>query len=202
MPGGKMDSATSTFGLVERFKKGETEAFSLIFRKYRRRLAVLVHYKMSPELRGAVEVEDILQEVFLSAAQDIGNFTYQSPGSLMAWLSRISDHVIVDAARYQNRGKRHAEEMLRFRSASNPAGPDPVDLETPSRVFARTEGVQILLKKLDVLPAEYREMILLAKFEGLTTKEISERVEKSRESVALTLHRALKRFRELEAAAR
>jgi RNA polymerase sigma factor (sigma-70 family) len=108
--------------------------------------------------------------------------------------------VIVDAARYQRRGKRHAEEMLRFRSRSNPAGPDPVDSETPSRVFARKEGLQILLKRLDVLPAEYREMILMAKFEGLTTKEISERVKRSRESVALTLHRALKRFRELEAA--
>lgn len=195
-----MDS-TSTFGLVERFKKGETEAFSLIFRKYRRRLAVLVHYKMSPEMRGVVEADDILQEVFLAAAQDMGNFTYRSPGSLMAWLSRIADHAIVDAARYQGRGKRHAEEMLRFRSASNPAGPEPLDTETPSRVFAREEGVQILLKKLDLLPAEYREMILLAKFEGLTTKEISDRVGKPRESVALTLHRALKRFRELEAAA-
>jgi RNA polymerase sigma-70 factor, ECF subfamily len=197
-----MDSATSTFGLVERFKRGETEAFSLIFRKYRRRLAVLVHYRMSSELRGAVEVDDILQEVFLAAAQDMGNFTYQFPGSLMAWLSRISDHVIVDAVRYQNRGKRHAGEMLRFRSNSNPAGPEPVDRETPSQVFARTENMQILLKKLDCLPVEYREMILLAKFEGLTTKEISERVKKSRESVALTLHRALKRFRELEAPAR
>jgi RNA polymerase sigma-70 factor, ECF subfamily len=196
-----MDSATSTFGLVERFKRGEAEAFSLIFRKYRRRLAVLVHYKMSSELRGAVEVDDILQEVFLAAAQDMGNFTYQSPGSLMAWLSRISDHVVVDAVRYQNRGKRHAEEMLRFRSESNPAGPEPVDRETPSQVFARTENMQILLKKLDALPVEYREMILLAKFEGLTTKEISDRVKKSRESVALTLHRALKRFRELEAPA-
>jgi RNA polymerase sigma-70 factor, ECF subfamily len=196
-----MDSATSTFGMVERFKRGETEAFSLIFRKYRRRLAVLVHYKMSSELRRVVEVDDILQEVFLAAAQDMGNFTYQSPGSLMAWLSRISDHVIVDAARYQQRGKRHAEEMLRFRSESNPTGPEPVNSETPSQVFDRAESMQILLKKLDALPAEYREVILLAKFEGLTTKEISERAKKSRESVALTLHRALKRFRELEAAA-
>ena len=161
---------------------------------------MLVHYKMSPELRVVIEADDILQEVFLAAAQDMGNFTYQSPGSLMAWLSRISDHVIVDAARYERRGKRHAEELLRFRSRSNPAGPDPVDYETPSRVFARKEGLQILLKKLDALSAEYREMILMAKFEGLTTKEISERVKKSRESVALTLHRALKRFRELEAA--
>jgi RNA polymerase sigma-70 factor, ECF subfamily len=196
-----MDSRTSTFGLVERFKKGETEAFSLIFRKYRRRLAVLVHYKMSAELRGAVEVDDILQDVFLTASQDIGDFTYQSSGSLMAWLSRISDHVVVDAARYHKREKRNAEEMLRFRSESNPAGPEPVDSETPSRVFLRAENMQLLLKKLDALPAEYREMILLAKFEGLTTKEISERVKKSRENVALTLHRALKRFRELEAPA-
>ncbi|HEY6389517.1 MAG TPA: sigma-70 family RNA polymerase sigma factor [Candidatus Acidoferrum sp.] len=196
-----MDSATSTFGLVERFKRGETEAFSLIFRKYRRRLAVLVHYKMSAELRAAVEVDDILQEVFLAAAQDMGNFAYESPGSFMAWLSRISDHVVVDAVRYQNRGKRHAEEMLRFRSESNPLGPEPVDGNTPSRVFERAEDVQILLKKLDALPTEYREMILLAKFEGLTTKEISERVKKTRESVALTLHRALKRFHELEAVA-
>src|SRR5438132_14256860 len=96
---GKMDSATSTFGLVERFKRGETEAFSLIFRKYRRRLAVLVHYKMSPELRGAVEVEDILQEVFLSAAQDSGNFTYHSRRRLMAWLTRYWDHVDVCGCR-------------------------------------------------------------------------------------------------------
>ena len=197
-----MDSETSTFGLVERFKRGETEAFSLIFRKYQRRLAVLVHYKMSAELRGAVEAEDILQEVFLAAAQDMRNFTYRSPGSLMAWLSRIADHVIVDQARFQNRGKRQAGEMLRFRSESNPAGPEPADPETPSRVFAQAEGVRMLLKKLDVLPAEYREMILLAKFEGLTTAEISSRLGKSRESVALTLHRALKRFREVEGAAR
>lgn len=196
-----MDSSTSTFGLVERFKRGETEAFSLIFQKYRRRLAVLVHYKMSPELRSSIEADDVLQEVFLTAAQDMGKFTYQSPGSLMAWLSRIADHAIVDAARYQNRGKRHAEEMLRFRSGSNPVGPEPVDRETPSRIFSRAEDMQILLKKLDALPSEYRESILLAKFEGLTTQEISERLKKSRESVALTLHRALKRFRELEARA-
>jgi len=163
---------------------------------------VLVHYKMSAELRGAVEVEDILQEVFLAAAKDMRNFTYESPGSLMAWLSRISDHAVVDAVRYEKRGKRHAEEMLRFRSKSNPAGPEPVDKDTPSQLFARAEGMQILLERLDALPPDYREMILLAKFEGLTTKEISERVKKTRESVALTLHRALKRFRELEAVAK
>lgn len=197
----EMDSPTSTFGLVERFKNGDTEAFGLIFRKYQWRLAVLVHYKLSPTLRSVTEVDDILQEVFLAAAQDMRQFTYQSPGSLMAWLSRIADHVIADAARYQNREKRRAKELVRFRSESNPAGPEPMDSETPSRIFEREEGLQVLLRKLDVLPADYREMILLSKFAGLTTKEISESSGRSRQSVALTLHRALKRFRELEAKA-
>jgi RNA polymerase sigma-70 factor, ECF subfamily len=193
-----MNSPTSTFDLVERSKRGEQEAFSLLFHKYQRRLAVLIYYKMSEDLRGRMEVDDILQEVFLAASQSLPRFSYRSPGSLMAWLSRIADHAIVDAARRENRSKRRPEEVLRFRSDSNPNGPEPVDSETPSRVFARQEGIQTLLRKFDALTPEYRQVILLAKFEGLTTSEISEQLGKSRESVALLLHRALKRFRELD----
>ena len=195
-----MDIQTSTYDLVNRFKRGDRSAFSLLFGKYRRRLAVLVHYKMSDDLRARLEVDDILQEVFLAAAQGLERFTYQSPGSFMSWLSRIADHAIADAARHENRQKRRPQELLPFKSESNPNGPEPVDLKTPSQVFAQQESLQILLQKLDALPAEYREAILLAKFEGLTTGEISERLEKSRENVALLLHRALKRFRESEPA--
>lgn len=193
-----MDAQTSTCDLVERFKRGEEKAFSLLFQRYRRRIAVLVYYKMSEELRSRVEVDDIVQEVFLAASQGLNRFTYQSPGSLVAWLSRIAEHAIVDAARHESRAKRRPEQLLQLPSESNRIEPEPADFETPSRVFARQERVQILLQKLDALPAEYREIILLAKFEGLTTAEISERLGKSRQGVALALHRALKCFRALE----
>jgi len=116
------------------------------------------------------------KEVFLAAAQDMGNFTYQSPGSLMAWLSRISDHVIVDAARYQRRGKRHAEEMLRFDRGVTRLGRIRWTPKPPAGCLPAKEGLQILTQETGCPPAEYREMILMAKFEGLTTKEISERV--------------------------
>jgi RNA polymerase sigma-70 factor (ECF subfamily) len=56
----------------------------------------------------------------------------------------------------------------------------------------------MLLKKMDELPEAHREVILLAKFEGLSTQEISERLGMSREAVAVLLHRALKRFREIQ----
>lgn len=193
-----MASPTSTFDLVERFKNGDNGAFSQLFQLYHRRLAVSVYFRMSPELRALHEVDDILQEVFLRASRDMDQFTYRSPGSFMAWLLCIADRVVVDSARYQNREKRRAEEMLRFRSESNPTGPDPVDSNTPSRLFAQEEALQLLLKKLDALPTDYRQVILLSKFDGLTTQEVAAQMGKSRETVALLLHRAVKRFRELE----
>ena len=193
-----METPTTTLGLIERVKQGDTEAFGQLFRKYHRRLAVLIHYRLGSELKGYVEVDDILQETFFEASRQMNHFTYQAPGSFMAWLSRIAGHVIVDAARFYGRHKRDGGERLRFRSESNPGGPEPADFNTPSRLFAQEERLRMLLKKMDELPEEHREVILLAKFEGLSTQEISERLGRSRETVAILLHRAVKRFREIQ----
>jgi len=57
--------------------------------------------------------------------------------------------------------------------------------------------VQALFARLEGLPPDYREAILLAKVEGLSTAEIAARMGKTREAVALLLHRALKRLRAL-----
>jgi RNA polymerase sigma-70 factor (ECF subfamily) len=192
-----MGPPTSTFGLVERVKSGDSEAFSRLFEKYRRRLAVLIHYKLSPEMRRSVEVDDILQETLLRAFRDVEQFTYRSPGSFLHWLSAIADHVIIDIVRYHERQQRHAAEMVRFRSESNPNGPEPVDTKTPSRHLADQERLEGLLQKLDALPEDYRQAILLAKIEGLSTQEMADQMGKSREAAALLLHRAIKRLRAL-----
>jgi len=193
-----MEPVTSSYGLIERIKNGDQEAFSVLFGEYRSRLAVLIHYRMGSELGRWYEVDDILQETFLQAFRDVRQFTYRTPGSFMSWLARIADHVLADLARSQNRQKRHAAEMLRFRSESNPSGPDPVDSKTPSRVLAEAEGARELLDKLNSLPEDYRHAILLMKVEGLSTSEAAERLGKSKAATALLLHRALKRFRALQ----
>lgn len=190
-------SATSTFDLVERFRQGDEVAFSQLFTNYKPRLAVLVRYKLSEPLREHVEVDDILQDVFLLASRDIKEFTYRSPGSFMSWLSRIADHVIVDEARAHARQKRHAAELVPFRSASNPGGPEPIDATTPSRILVQKEIADRLLARLDALPADYREAILLAKVEGLSSTEMAERMGRSREAAAVLLCRALQRLRAL-----
>lgn len=187
---------TTTPELVERAKQADSRAFSQIFRKYRPRLAVLIHYRLGSELRRYGDVDDVLQETFFRAFRDLASFKYEAPGSFMSWLARIAGHVIADLARSQSRKKRQAD-FVAFRSASNPGGPEPADSKTPSRIFSEEEGLRRLLASLDSLPEDYREIILLVKIEGLSTGEAAERLGKSNPAVSLLLHRAIKRFRSL-----
>jgi RNA polymerase sigma-70 factor (subfamily 1) len=188
---------TTTFDLLGQARQGGRDAASLLFERYRRRLAVLVRYKLGEEWRTKLDIDDLVQETMMRAYRDLDSFTYQSPGSFLHWLSAIADHAIADAVRYQGRARRHATEVLRFRSESNPMGPEPVDSLTPSRVFAREEGLKMLLRKMDELPEQYREVLLMAKIEGLTTEEISKLLDKPREAVSLLVFRAVRRLREL-----
>ncbi len=189
-----MDAPSSTFALLEKAKAGDSDALSRVFEQNRRRLTVLVHFKLGPRERQPAEAEDVVQEVYLRACQAIDRFEYRSPGSLMRWLSSIADHVLIDRARYRTR-ERRAGEDVRFRSESNPLGPEPLDTRTPSRLMAQEQAVERLLARLDALPEEYRRAILMAKIEGLSTAEIAEQLGKSREAVALLVFRAVKRFR-------
>src|ERR1039457_6089048 len=109
-----MESPTSTFALLEQAKSGDEQALSRAFERHRRRLAVLIHYKLSPQTREFCEVEDLVQETCLRAFRDIGNFTYRSPGSFLRWLSASAAHAIVARARYKT-GERRAGEEVPFR---------------------------------------------------------------------------------------
>ena len=191
-----MESPTSTLALLEQAQAGDRDALSRAFEKYQRRLAILIHFKLGERTRTFAEVEDVLQETLLRAFRDIGRFSYQAPGSFLHWLSAIADHVILDRIRYESRECRAGEEIP-FRSESNPAGPDPADTQTPSRLLSQREAVERLLTRLGALPDDYRQAILMAKIEGLSTAEIAARMGKSREAVALLVYRAVKRFRVL-----
>ena len=187
-----MDAPTSTFTLLEKARSGDADALSRAFEQYRRRLAVLIHFKLDP--RDSEDAEDVLQQTCLRAFRALDGFAYPSPGSFLRWLSSIADSVIVDRARYRNRERRAGQDVP-FRSESNPLGPEPADTRTPSRLFAQEEAMQRLLGRLTALPENYRQMILMAKIEGLSTAEMAERLGKSREEVAQLVFRAVKRFR-------
>jgi len=83
-----MESPTTTFALLEQAKDGDEQALSRAFERHRRRLAVLIHYKLSPHAREFCDVEDLVQETCLRAFRDIASFTYHSPGMSCAGFRR------------------------------------------------------------------------------------------------------------------
>jgi len=181
--------ATSSHDLVELVRAGDTDAFSRLFEKYHRRLAVFIHYRLGDALRSSIEVDDVVQETFLEACRDLALFEYRTPDSFFRWLASIARHAIEDTARRESRKKRAGG--LRVDAAEAQL----VDTLTPSRIFFQSERTRSLMARLDALPPQYREVIVLARLEGLSPGEIAGRLGKPRDSVALLLHRALKRFR-------
>jgi RNA polymerase sigma-70 factor (ECF subfamily) len=190
--------ATSSLQLIDRIKRGDREAFAPLFDKYRPRLAVLIHFRMGPQLRPLYEVDDLLQETMLRAYRDVDRFDYRKPGSFFLFLARIAEHVVIDAARSQHCGKRNPGLRVPLRSDSHPSGIEPVDANTPSKLFREQESLGRLIRHLDALPGHYRQVIILAKIDGLTTQQIADRLGKSREAASLILHRALKQLREMQ----
>jgi RNA polymerase sigma-70 factor, ECF subfamily len=197
-----MTQATASHGLIQRLKEGDREAFTPLFEMYAPRLAVLIHYRMSAQLRALVEVDDLIQETMLRAFRQLDQFAYRGPGSFLHWLSRIAEHVVVDEARFHGREKRRAADAVPLRSESRPEGADPRDSQTPSRIFARNEMLERLVRALEGLPEAHRQGILLSRIEGPSTEEVAARLGRSREAAAVLLHRALQSLRRSLGAAR
>lgn len=168
----------------------------MLFNRTAWRLAARIHYRLSPEMRGYYETDDLIQETYLRAVRDLGHFQYRTPGSFLRWITAIADHVIADRARFEGRQKRQAAQLLRYRSPSNPAGPEPVNSQTPSRILAGEEQFRALIAKLEILPENYRNVFLLAKMEGLTTGEIAAKLGIPPQQVSLLLHRAVKKLQQ------
>ncbi len=82
--------------------------------------------------------------------------------------------------------------MRRLRRVrSHPNAGLPVAATTPSAVLSLREELDKLEQAMDQLRPEYREVIMLAKIEGLTCKEIAAKLNKSRAAVVTSLSRAI-----------
>jgi RNA polymerase sigma-70 factor, ECF subfamily len=191
-----MTTATQSLEIVERAKGGDQDAFSWLFQKHQSRLAVFIRYQMSDALHRRYEIDDVLQELFLRAFRDLPDYEYQGAGSFMRWLFQIARHTLQDLARHEDRKKREAGQEALSPSLSSQLIAEPAHSRTPSRILFQRERLAQLLKSLDTLAEADRELILLAKVEGLTIGEMSQLLGKGKTQISLSLHRALQRLRD------
>jgi RNA polymerase sigma-70 factor (ECF subfamily) len=190
------DAGPSDVELVSEVRAGREDAFEELFRRHRRRVALIA----SRFFRHREQIEEVVQESFAKAFFALGEFSNRQAESFGAWLSRIAFNVCYDELR---RLKRRPESSLseldedeaarlreRTRNASDARGVE-------SRAVSRELAAKLLAR----LSPEDRLVLVMLDVEGLSTAEIAEVLGWSVSKVKVRAHRArahlrrvLKRF--------
>ena len=183
--------------LVVLAKDGDKSALNKLWAVYGPRVLWLVRLRMGKELRSKLESMDLVQDVLVCALKDLGNFTYKNEGDLVRWLSRIADNRLRDNLDRLHANKRDIRKEVALGGYESTTGgsllgaPRLLDTTTPSAIMSRREDLARLEKAIDALKPEYGEVIVLTKIEGLSCKEIADKLGKSSDAVRKLASRAM-----------
>ena len=182
--------------LVALAKDGDQSALNKLFEVYNERVLRIVRMRMGQELRSKQESMDIVQDAFISALRSLGNFTYQNEGDFLRWISKIVENRIRDNIEKLHTNKRDIRKEIPLNNTSASQDTfagiyEPVDTATPSLILSKGEGLNKLEKAISGLKPEYREVIILTKLEGLSHKEVGEKLGKSPDAVRMLLASAM-----------
>ena len=191
------NSYKTTQQLVFLAKEGNKTALEKLCRVYGERVHWIVRFRMGREIRSKLDSMDLVQDAFVSALEDLGDFTYKDDGDFLRWLSGIVENRIRDNIKKLHADKRNIRKEVPLRNRvptteKNFAGaPGPVATTTPSAIVSKSEDLDKLDKAIGNLTPEYREVIILKKIEGLSYKEIGNKLGKSADAVGMLVSRAM-----------
>lgn len=155
-------------------------------------LQAYVRLQLGPKLRAREGSADLVQSVCRELLKDQKQFRYEGDAAFRAWLYTQAIRKIRHRAGHWAAAKREQEPA--------PAGGETSDgalLEaygaicTPSRAVMAKEAVDKIERAFAELPADYREVILLARMVGLKRGEIAERLGRTEAAIRNLLPRAL-----------
>jgi RNA polymerase sigma-70 factor (ECF subfamily) len=172
--------------VVRRVRAGDGALFELLMRRHNRR----VYRAIRSILRGEADVEDAMQEAYVSAFEHLAQFNGQS--SFSTWLTRIA----VNTALMRVRSGRRRLTLVTSDSPEEETMPDPIEVPEPERQAASRETAAILEHALDAIPELYRTVFVLREVEQLDTSETAAVLGVGDDVVKTRLHRARTALRE------
>ena len=183
--------------LVTMAQEGDGIALDQLCSVYGERIRRIVRFRMGSELRSQLESMDLVQEALIEAIKDLGDFTFSNDGDFLQWLSSIVENTIrdnVDRIHVAKRDVRRQVSLENMTERTDRLHADvglPVVTTTPSVVLSLREEFDRLERAMDRLKPQYREVLVLAKIEGLSCKEIAAKQNKRPAAVAMSLSRAI-----------
>lgn len=141
---------------------------------------------------------DAVQQAFARRAQCRGT----SDAERIAWLEQIQDNVLIDRWREARAGRRdiQREQDLRGLLAESTVGWErnlAASQASPSEEAARKELRFHIIRAIEQLPDEQREVVLEVLLLNHTLQEVADRLTKTKGAVAGLYRRGVERLREL-----
>jgi RNA polymerase sigma-70 factor (ECF subfamily) len=187
--------------LLRHARDGDVAARGLVLEAYRSYLTLLARVQLGRRLQAKVDPSDLVQEAFLEAYRDFAQFQGQTEPELLAWLRRVLATSLADQVRRYRGTQRRDPRLERQLAAELDRSSEALDASlvaadsSPSARATHREDATRLAEALERLPAEYRDVLLLRHFQGLTFPVIARRMDKTLDSVKNIWLRGLARLR-------
>jgi len=185
-------------------KQGDENARGELLNTFRPYLNVIAQRMLDDRIQGRMDFSDVVQATFLEASRDFHSFRGDTVESFLAWLRNILKNNISTA--HQEHLATQKRSARREVSMAAPAGDNgsevqlanilPAETSTPSQRLMRDEAAVVLANCLEQIPDTQRDAIRMRYLEGMSLKEISQKMDKSEMAVAGLLKRGLQGLRD------
>lgn len=166
--------------VIRKVLDGDTASFELILRRYNQRL-----FRVARGIIGNdAEAEDVVQEAYLLAYQNLSRFEGRS--SFSTWLTKIAVHEAAARRRKNRRGwfltlnEPERDLMASYSGRRNPSEDE----------VSRKELRHVLSNAVDALPSDLRIIFTLRVIERMSTVQTAQCLDLSSANVKIRLHRA------------
>ena len=175
--------------LVAAVRRGDDRAFEALYSRYHRR----IHAYVMGMVKDHGRAEDVTQEVFVSALRRMRET--ERPIAFKAWIYEIAKNACIDQFRRSKRAEEvslEADDGLAPSDYGRLVGSDP----TPDVAVAAKQDLDNLCGAFGGLSDTHHEILVMRELEGLSYREIGDRMGMSRPAVESTLFRARRRLTE------
>ena len=179
--------------LLARIRAGDAQAFERLVRMHSPRMLMVARRLLRCESPAA----DAVQEAFLAAWKSLGDF--EGGSALGTWLHRIVVNAALMKLRsLKRRNELSIESMLpTFRDDGHRRHVRDAWTTPAETLLQREETRHMIREKIDMLPDDYRTVIILRDIEELDTDATAEALGITAGAVKTRLHRARMALREL-----
>ncbi|MBI5536913.1 MAG: sigma-70 family RNA polymerase sigma factor [Deltaproteobacteria bacterium] len=182
-------SKSSDQELIEQSLSGDAEAFSVLVRRYQKRIYRLAVHMLHDD----TEAEDVTQETFVRAYQGLNRF--QGNSQPYTWLYRIAVNLSLNIIRAR-KPRQHTTEASDPRIENWVAARATIVGSDPSAASEQRQLAAALCEAIDDLSDSLRTTLILVCIEGIRHDEAAQILGCPEGTVAWRVHEARRKLRE------